>query len=59
MRTDLVVSFAKGIIRTAADRGLTAMELKYACGWASGAATERVEGVPVIPEDADAINRED
>lgn len=43
----------------AARHGLTAEELKYACGWASGAPNKRVEAVPVIPEDAEAINRDD
>lgn len=59
LRTDVVVSFAKWIVEEAARHGLTAEELKYACGWASGAPNKRVEAVPVIPEDAEAINRDD
>lgn len=59
MRIDVVVSFAKEIVTEASKHGLTAEELKYACGWASSAPNTRVEAIPVIPEDADAINRDD
>lgn len=50
-----VLAFARDIVKTAAAKGLTALELKYACGWASGAPTDRVEAVPVLESDADSI----
>lgn len=55
MLDEKVLRFARAIVKTAAERGLTALELKYACGWASSAPTDRVEAVPVLESDADNI----
>lgn len=58
MRNELVISLAKEIVKAAAERGMTAMELKYACGWASSAPNDRVEEVQVLASDADAIEED-
>lgn len=58
MRRELILAFARETVRAACEKGLTAGELKYACGWASCAPNKRIEALPVLPEDAEAIDRE-